>query len=229
MSETRKRVVIFISGTGSNMLSLVKAAQAPDYPAEIVAVISDRKEAAGLAKAEIEGLPTFAIPRADFKTKEAHEAAIVAKLDELKPDIICLAGYMRLLTGAFIKRYKGRIINIHPSLLPLFTGLNTHQRALDAGMKFVGCTVHFVTEGMDEGPVIGQASVSVLVDDTAETLQARVLTAEHQLYPLTLKLLAEGKVKMEKGVTVTTGEAGVTLIPPALKQLIALLVNPDKP
>jgi len=229
MSETRKRVVIFISGTGSNMLSLVKAAQAPDYPAEIIAVISDRAEAGGLAKAEHEGIKTFAVPRSEFKTKEAHEAAIVAKLDELQPDIICLAGYMRLLTGAFIKRYKGRIINIHPSLLPLFRGLHTHQRALDAGMKFVGCTVHFVTEGMDEGPVIGQASVSVLVDDTAETLQARVLTAEHQLYPLTLKLLAEGKVKMEKGVTVTTGEAGTTLIPPALKQLISLLVDPDKP
>lgn len=228
MSDPRKRAVIFISGTGSNMMSLIKAAQASDYPAEIVGVISDRTEAGGLAKARAEGIPTFAIPRGDYKSKEAHEAAILVELEKLQPDIICLAGYMRLLTGAFIKRYKGRIINIHPSLLPLFQGLHTHQRALDAGMKIVGCTVHFVTEGMDEGPVIGQGSVAVLVDDTAETLAARVLTVEHQLYPLTLKLIAEDKVKMEKGVTVTTPEAGGTLIPPALKQLIALLVDPDK-
>ncbi len=228
MSETRKRAVIFISGTGSNMMSLIKAAQAPDYAAEIVGVISDRAEAAGLAKAQAEGIPAFAIPRVDFKSKEAHEAAILERLDELQPDIICLAGYMRLLTGDFIKRYKGRIINIHPSLLPLFPGLNTHQRALDAGMKIVGCTVHFVTEGMDEGPVIGQGSVAVLVDDNAQTLAARVLTIEHQLYPLALRLIAEGKVRMEKGVTVTTNEAGGTLIPPALKKLIGLLVDPDK-
>jgi phosphoribosylglycinamide formyltransferase 1 len=229
MSETRKRAVIFISGTGSNMMSLVAAASAADYPAEIVGVISDRAEAAGLEKAKSAGIPAYAFARSDYKTKEAHEAAIMARLDKLQPDIICLAGYMRLLTAGFIKRYKGRIINIHPSLLPLFPGLRTHQRALDAGMKIVGCTVHFVTEGMDEGPVIGQASVPVLVDDTAESLAARVLTVEHQLYPLALKLICDGKVRMEKGVTVTTIEAGGTLVPPALKQLIAMLVEPAKP
>jgi phosphoribosylglycinamide formyltransferase-1 len=226
--SARKRVVVFISGGGSNMMSLVKAASAADYPAEIVGVISDRADAGGLAKAEAEGIPAFSLVRKDFPTKEAHEQAILAKLDQLQPDILCLAGYMRLLTGAFIKRYEGRIINIHPSLLPLFPGLHTHQRALDATMKIAGCTVHFVTEGMDEGPVIGQASVPILVDDTTETLAARVLTVEHQLYPLALKLLAEGKVRMENGATVATIEAGGTLVPPALKQLISLLVSPDK-
>jgi phosphoribosylglycinamide formyltransferase-1 len=226
--SARKRVVVFISGTGSNMLSLVKAATAADYPAEIVGVISDRADAGGLAKAEAEGIPAFSFVRKDFPGKEAHEHAILAKLDQLAPDILCLAGYMRLLTGDFIQRYEGRIINIHPSLLPLFPGLHTHQRALDAAMKIAGCTVHFVTEGMDEGPVIGQASVPVLVDDTAETLAARVLTVEHQLYPLALKLLAEGKVRMEDGATVATIEAGGTLVPPALKQLISLLVDPNK-
>ncbi len=168
MTMPRKRVVVFISGGGSNMMALVEAAKAEDFPAEIVGVISDNATAGGLAKATAEGIPTFAFVRKDYASKEAHEAAIFEALDRLSPDILCLAGYMRLLSATFIQRYEGRMINIHPSLLPLFPGLHTHQRAIDAGMRISGCTVHFVTEGMDEGPVIGQAAVPVLPGDTAD-------------------------------------------------------------
>jgi phosphoribosylglycinamide formyltransferase 1 len=219
MSSPRKRTVVFISGSGSNMMALVEAAKAGDYPAEIVGVISDKADAGGLTKAAAEGIATFAFVRKDYTSKDAHEAAILAALDALSPDIICLAGYMRLLSGAFIQRHEGRIINIHPSLLPLFPGLHTHQRAIDAGMRIAGCTVHFVTEGMDEGPVIGQAAVPVLAGDTADTLAGRVLTIEHQLYPRALKLFAEGKVKMEGGKAV-----GATASATAPKsQLISLI------
>ncbi|TCU22995.1 phosphoribosylglycinamide formyltransferase-1 [Rhizobium azibense] len=199
MTMPRKRVVVFISGGGSNMMALVAAAKAPDFPAEIVGVISDKADAGGLSKAAAQGISTFAFVRKDYDSKEAHEATIFKALDRLSPDILCLAGYMRLLSAKFIQRYEGRMINIHPSLLPLFPGLHTHQRAIDAGMRIAGCTVHFVTEGMDEGPVIGQAAVPVLSSDTAEALAARVLTVEHQLYPQALRLLAEGKVRMEGG------------------------------
>ncbi|RUM26541.1 phosphoribosylglycinamide formyltransferase [Rhizobium vallis] len=202
MSTPRKRVVVFISGGGSNMMALVAAAKPADFPAEIVGVISDKADAGGLAKAAAEGIATFAFPRKDYASKEAHEAAIFAALDTLSPDILCLAGYMRLLTATFIQRYEGRMLNIHPSLLPLFPGLHTHQRAIDAGMRIAGCTVHFVTEGMDEGPVIGQAAVPLLTGDTAESLAARVLTVEHQIYPQALRLFAEGRVTMEGGKTV---------------------------
>jgi phosphoribosylglycinamide formyltransferase-1 len=223
MSSPRKRVVVFISGGGSNMLALVKAAADADSPAEIVGVISDKADAGGLAKAAAEGIPTFAFVRRDFPGKEAHEAAIFSCLDELRPDILCLAGYMRLLSGDFIRRYEGRIINIHPSLLPLFPGLHTHQRAIDAGMRIAGCTVHFVTEGMDEGPVIGQAAVPVLADDTAETLAARVLTVEHQLYPKALRLLAEEKVRMENGKAIGAQKGRIEPAPDASRQIISIL------
>lgn len=201
---TRKRVVVFISGGGSNMLALAKAASEPDFPAEIVAVISDKPDAGGLAKAQALGIETFSFARRDYDSKDAHEAAILSQLKSLSPDIICLAGYMRLLSATFITAYEGRIINIHPSLLPLFPGLHTHQRAIDAGMTTAGCTIHFVTEGMDEGPVILQAQVPVLADDTAETLAARVLVEEHKSYPKALRLVAEGKVRMDSGKAVYT-------------------------
>ncbi|MBY5865650.1 phosphoribosylglycinamide formyltransferase [Rhizobium leguminosarum] len=219
MSSPRKRAVIFISGSGSNMMALVAAAKAADYPAEIVGVISDKTDAGGLAKAAAEGIATFAFPRKDYASKDAHEAAIFSALDELKPDILCLAGYMRLLTATFIQRYEGRMLNIHPSLLPLFPGLHTHQRAIDAGMRIAGCTVHFVTEGMDEGPAIGQAAVPVLSGDTAESLAARVLTVEHQIYPQALRLFAEGRVTMEDGKAV--GAEASTAAPKT--QLISLI------
>ncbi|MCA2410929.1 phosphoribosylglycinamide formyltransferase [Rhizobium leguminosarum bv. viciae 248] len=219
MSSPRKRAVVFISGSGSNMMALVAAAKAADYPAEIVGVISDKTDAGGLAKAAAEGIATFAFPRKDYASKDAHEAAIFSALDELKPDILCLAGYMRLLTATFIQRYEGRMLNIHPSLLPLFPGLHTHQRAIDAGMRIAGCTVHFVTEGMDEGPAIGQAAVPVLSGDTAESLAARVLTVEHQIYPQALRLFAEGRVTMEDGKAV--GAEASTAAPKT--QLISLI------
>ncbi|RUM05614.1 phosphoribosylglycinamide formyltransferase [Rhizobium chutanense] len=219
MSTPRKRVVVFISGSGSNMMALVAAAKAADYPAEIVGVISDKAEAGGLGKAAAEGIATFAFPRKDYASKEAHEAAIFSALDTLSPDILCLAGYMRLLTATFIQRYEGRMLNIHPSLLPLFPGLHTHQRALDAGMRIAGCTVHFVTEAMDEGPTIGQAAVPVLSGDTAESLAARVLTVEHQIYPRALRLFAEGRVSM--GGSKAVGAEAPTAAPKA--QLISLI------
>ena len=219
MNSAKKRVVVFISGSGSNMVSLADACAAADFPAEIVAVISDKPTAGGLAKAEERGIKTYAFERKSYADKTEHEAAILAALGEIKPDIICLAGYMRLISGEFIRPYAGRIINIHPSLLPLFTGLQTHQRAIDAGMKIAGCSVHFVTEGMDEGPIVAQAAVPVSAGDTAETLAARVLTVEHKLYPLALKLLAEGKVRMEEGKAafdVIPSMDNTTLISPAI-------------
>ncbi|TWD57368.1 phosphoribosylglycinamide formyltransferase-1 [Agrobacterium vitis] len=196
MSQPRKRVAVLISGGGSNMVALAKACEAADFPAEIVAVFSDKPDAAGLQKAQAMDIATAAFARKDYASKDAHEAAILAALDAVKPDLVCLAGYMRLLSGDFIRPYQGRILNIHPSLLPLFPGLHTHQRALDAGMKIAGCTVHFVTEGMDEGPVIAQAVVPILPFDSAEDLAARTLTVEHRTYPLALKLVAEGQVAM---------------------------------
>jgi phosphoribosylglycinamide formyltransferase-1 len=202
VKTARKRVVVFISGGGSNMLALAKAASEPGFPAEIIGVVSDKADAGGLARAAALGIPPFSFVRKDYDSKDAHEAAILSALESLSPDIICLAGYMRLLSAAFIKRYEGRIINIHPSLLPLFPGLHTHQRAIDAGMTEAGCTVHFVTEGMDEGPVILRATVPVVAGDAADTLAARVLVEEHRIYPAALRLVAEGKVRMVGGKAV---------------------------
>ena len=192
MTSTRKRAAIMISGGGSNMATLIAASMAPDYPVEFVGVISDHKDAGGLAKAEAAGVRSIAFERKDFSSKAAHEAAILAHLASLDLDLICLAGYMRLLSADFIGAWRGKIINIHPSLLPLFPGLHTHQRAIDAGAKLAGCSVHFVTEGVDEGPLVAQAAVPVLEGDTAETLAARVLKAEHQLYATALRKVAGG-------------------------------------
>lgn len=208
MTATRKRVVVFISGSGSNMLALLAATRAADFPAEIVGIISDKASAGGLAKAAAEGIATFAFERKAYADKAAHEAAILAALGELSPDIICLAGYMRLLSADFIRAYEGRILNIHPSLLPLFPGLHTHQRALDAGVKLAGCTVHFVTEGMDEGPIAAQAAVPVLAGDTADLLAARVLKVEHLIYAQVLERVARGEIAMgTEGRVVTSHHA----------------------
>ena len=194
---SRKRVVIFISGGGSNMEALIRAAQTPDFPAEIVSVFSDKPDAGGLAKAQAAGIATQAFTRKDYASKDAHEDAILEALAALNPDIICLAGYMRLLSGKFIAPYEGRILNIHPSLLPLFPGLHTHQRALDAGMKLAGCTVHLVTEGMDEGPILAQAAVPIVDGDTEDSLAARVLKAEHKIYALALTKFATGNTETD--------------------------------
>ncbi len=177
------------------MEALIRAAQTPDFPAEIVSVFSDKSDAGGLAKAQAAGIVTQVFVRKEYASKDAHEDAILEALALLNPDIICLAGYMRLLSGKFIAPYEGRILNIHPSLLPLFPGLHTHQRALDAGMKLAGCTVHLVTEGMDEGPILAQAAVPIIDGDTEDSLAARVLKAEHKIYADALKKFAGGELK----------------------------------
>lgn len=198
MSAARKRVAVLISGRGSNMEALIQAAAGDDFPAGIVGVVSDKAKASGLDTARRYGVAAVAVPRKGYSDKSAHEAAVRAEIDRFAPDIICLAGYMRLLSADFIRRYRGRVINIHPSLLPLFPGLDTHRRAIEAGMRVHGCTVHFVTEGMDEGPIIAQAAVPLLPHDTPDDLAARVLVAEHRLYPAALAMLAAGAVYMDE-------------------------------
>jgi phosphoribosylglycinamide formyltransferase-1 len=205
MTAQRKRTVIMISGRGSNMAALIQAAKETGYPAEIVGVISDRADAAGLHTAEALGVPARTILKRDHDSREAHDAAIEAALRKFGAEIVCLAGYMRLLTSGFVKKWQGRMINIHPALLPSFKGLDTHRRALDAGLRIHGCTVHFVTEETDDGPIIAQAAVPVRTNDTEETLSVRVLKAEHQLYPLALALVAAGKARMQAGRTVFEG------------------------
>ncbi|RWN56280.1 phosphoribosylglycinamide formyltransferase [Mesorhizobium sp.] len=198
----RKRTVVLISGRGSNMTALIAAATYPGYPAEIVGVISDRANAAGLGIAAARGIATKVISRADYSSKEAHDGAIDAALVSFGAEIVALAGYMRILGARFVEKWLGRMINIHPALLPAFKGLDTHARALRAGMRIHGCTVHFVTLDMDDGPIIAQAAVPVMVGDNEDMLAARVLKAEHRLYPLALGLVAEGKARMEGGRTV---------------------------
>ena len=201
MTGTRKRVAILISGRGTNMAKLIEAAEDSSYPAEIVGVISDVPDAPGLVFAADRGIGTAAIPRGDYPSKDAHEDAIDAALQVLGADIVCLAGYMRLLTARFVESWAGRLINIHPSLLPNFKGLDTHRRALEAGLRIHGCTVHFVTAETDGGPNIAQAAVPVLTGDSEAELAARVLKAEHELYPLALRLVADGKASMVNGGT----------------------------
>lgn len=197
----RKRVAILISGRGSNMQALVEAARAPDYPAEIALVVSNRPEAPGLAWAKDEGLPTLALDHTRYESRAHFEGQLQSVLDLAKIDLVALAGFMRLMTADFVDRWRSRMINIHPSLLPAFKGLDTHEQALAAGVRISGCTVHFVVPEMDAGPIIGQAAVPVIGTDTAETLAARVLAAEHRLYPRMLALLAQGQVQMaETGI-----------------------------
>lgn len=199
---SRKRAAIMISGGGSNMAVLIEAARAADYPVEFVGVISDHSNAGGIAKAEAAGVKATAFERKDYGSKAAHEAAILDHLETLDVELICLAGYMRVLSADFISAWKNRIINIHPSLLPLYPGLHTHQRAIDAGAKLAGCSVHFVTEGVDEGPIVAQAAVPVLEGDTSETLAARVLKAEHKLYARALRKVAGGGFSTDEAAQV---------------------------
>ncbi|MGI4744580.1 MAG: phosphoribosylglycinamide formyltransferase [Janthinobacterium lividum] len=184
---SRTRVAIFISGRGSNMTALIDAARDPSFPAEIALVLSNNPDAQGLLTAADAGIPTLAIDHRSYRRdREAHEREIDEALVEAGIGLVCLAGYMRLLTPFLTTRWQGRMLNIHPSLLPAFPGLHTHERALAAGVKLHGCTVHLVTEVMDEGPIIGQAAVLVRPDDTPALLGARVLAQEHRLYPAAL-------------------------------------------
>jgi phosphoribosylglycinamide formyltransferase-1 len=191
----RKRVAVLISGRGSNVASLIEATRIPDYPAEIVLVLSDHAEAGGLQRAGQAGVATTVVSRKQHPDRAAFEAAIDAELRRSTIDIVCLAGFMRILSPWFVQRWRDRLINIHPSLLPAFTGLDTHARALAAGAKEHGCTVHYVREGVDDGPVILQAKVPVLPGDTPEALTARVLIEEHKLYPAALALVAAGRAR----------------------------------
>jgi phosphoribosylglycinamide formyltransferase-1 len=189
----RRRTAILISGRGSNMAALIDAARAAAYPAEIVLVVSNRPEAPGLRMAESAGVAATAIDHRPFRgDRTAHEAEIDAALRRANVEIVCLAGYMRLMTPRLVDAWQGRMLNIHPSLLPAFPGLHTHARALAAGVKLHGCTVHLVTQQMDEGPILAQAAVPVLPDDTEQRLAERVLVQEHVIYPLALRLFAEG-------------------------------------
>lgn len=186
-----KRVAILISGGGSNMLALVRDMGA-DYPACPVLVASNDPAAGGLAKAAALGIPTGAVNHRSYPNREAFEAALAEMIDAARPDLICLAGFMRILTPGFIRRYQGRMLNIHPSLLPKYPGLHTHARALASGDQEAGCTVHEVTADLDAGPILGQARVPVLPGDTEDSLAARVLTMEHQLYPAVLRRFVTG-------------------------------------
>lgn len=202
----RKRVAILISGHGSNMAALIEAAKDKTYPAEIVAVISNRPDAGGLMVARANGITTEVVDHTTFgKNRAAFERALQAVLEKHRVDIICLAGFMRLLTAGFVKQWQHRILNIHPALLPAFKGLDTHRRALEAGVKVHGATVHFVVPEMDSGPIIAQAAVNVRPGESEEELTARVLKVEHQIYPLALKLLAEGRVQVENGRCLVDG------------------------
>lgn len=193
----RKRVGILISGRGSNMSALIDACKDPSYPAEIVIVISNRPDAPGLQTAAKEGIATVTMDHKAYSTREAFEKDLDGALRAAKVDLVCSAGFMRLLTEGFVDAWRNRQLNIHPSLLPAFKGLDTHKRALDAGVKLSGCTVHFVRTEMDTGPIVAQAAVPVLVDDTPDTLAARVLAAEHKLYPYALELVASGKARVD--------------------------------
>lgn len=188
-----KRIVVLISGRGSNLRALVEAR----LPIEVAAVISNRPDAAGLAFAAGHGIATQVVDHQAFTGREAFDIALADAIDAHQPDLVVMAGFMRLLTPGFIRRFAGRMINIHPALLPAFTGLDTHQRAIERGCCVHGCTVHYVTEGMDEGPIIAQASVPVLPDDDADRLAARVLAEEHRLYPAVLRAWCEGAFALE--------------------------------
>ncbi|MCO5089096.1 MAG: phosphoribosylglycinamide formyltransferase [Methylobacteriaceae bacterium] len=195
---TKKRVAILISGRGSNMMALVEAAVAPDFPAEIALVLSNRPDAAGLDWAASRGIRTASIDHKTYgKDREAFERAMQGVLEDNSIDLVCLAGFMRVLTPWFVAQWQGRMLNIHPALLPSYRGLHTHERALEDGVKIHGCTVHFVVPEMDAGPIILQAAVPVEDSDDADALAARVLTQEHRIYPQALALVAADKLRIE--------------------------------
>src|SRR5947208_1931899 len=213
----KRRVAILISGRGSNMAALIEAARAKDFPAEIAVVISNRADAGGLESAKTAGIPTLVIESKPFgNDRAAFEAVLQPVLDQYKVELICLGGFMRLFTAEFVQRWYGRMLNIHPSLLPSFPGLDPHGQALRAGVKISGATVHFVIPQTDAGPIVMQGAVTVGDDDTPDTLAARILQIEHRIYPDALRLLAEGKIRLERDTCKTVGSSGsaVVLISP---------------
>jgi phosphoribosylglycinamide formyltransferase-1 len=213
----RLKVAILISGRGSNMEALLAACRDGRVAADPVLVLANRADAAGLAIAQAAGVPTRVVPHRSFGERAAFEAALDAALKEVGTELVCLAGFMRLLTKSFVEAWRDRMINIHPSLLPAFPGLDTHRRALAAGVKFAGCTVHYVRFETDTGPIVAQAAVPVLGSDDEARLAARVLEAEHRLYPLALGLIAAGKVKIEgeRAIVDAPGPKGESRFNPA--------------
>jgi len=194
-----KNIVILISGRGSNMEAIVRAQQAEAWPARIAAVISNKPDAKGLAFAASHGIPTAVVPNKEFPTREAFDAALQETIDRFNPDLVVLAGFMRILTAPFVEHYAGRMLNIHPSLLPLFPGLHTHRQALDAGVAEHGATVHFVTAELDHGPAVIQARIPVLPGDTEDSLAERLLAEEHVIYPQAVRLFIEDRLSIEGG------------------------------
>jgi len=196
ISPPKRRLVILISGRGSNMQALAQACRNEGWPAEVAAVIASKPEAAGLEWASHQGIPTAALYHKDYASREAFDAALAAEIDRYEPDYVILAGFMRVLTPGFVNHYAGRLVNIHPSLLPAFPGLHTHAQALATGVRVHGCTVHFVTPVLDHGPIIAQGCVPVLAGDTPESLAERVLAVEHRAFPAAVRWLAEGRVTL---------------------------------
>lgn len=191
-----KKIVILISGRGSNMQAIVRAAQNEKWPVEIAAVISNRADAEGCLYANAQNIPVIVVPHSEFRTRADFDAALIEEIDVYAPDLLVLAGFLRILTSDFVMHYAGRMLNIHPSLLPSFVGLATHQQALDAGVKLHGATVHFVTPELDHGPIVAQAAVPVLPNDTEQTLAARVLEQEHIIYPKAIRWFIEGRLSL---------------------------------
>jgi phosphoribosylglycinamide formyltransferase-1 len=213
----KRRVAILISGRGSNMAALIEAARAPDFPAEIVVVISNRSDAGGLEKAAASGIPTRTIESRPFgKDRAAFEAVLQSALEQHRVELICLGGFMRLFTAEFVQRWHGRMLNIHPSLLPSFTGLEPQAQALRAGVKISGATVHFVTPQTDAGPIVMQGAVALCDGDTPEQLAARIIAIEHRIYPEALRLVASGRIRIEDDICKTAGSvaSGAVLISP---------------
>jgi phosphoribosylglycinamide formyltransferase-1 len=190
------RIVVLISGSGTNLQAIIDASEVADYPGTVVGVVSNKSDAYGLTRAENANIGTVALSHKDFDSRENYDQALITKIDQFSPDVIVLAGFMRILSPAFVKHYQGKLINIHPSLLPKYQGLNTHQRAIDAGDKVHGVSVHFVTEELDGGPVILQAKVPVFDGDSSDDLAARVHEQEHRIYPLVVKWLCQNRLSM---------------------------------
>ena len=194
-----KRIVVLISGQGSNLDAIVRASEAQDWPGRVVAVISNRAEARGLQFAQARGIATQVLDHKTFVDRSAFDAALAGLIDQHAPDLVVLAGFMRILTPAFVARYEGRMLNVHPSLLPSFTGLHTHRRAIEEGCKVAGATVHFVSADLDHGPIVAQAVVPVLPDDDEPALAKRVLAAEHVLYPRAVGWFVKGELELKDG------------------------------
>ena len=208
-----KNIVILISGRGSNMEAIVARCADEGWPARVAAVISNRADAAGLAFARERGIATAVVDHKAFASREAFDAALAQAIEGFAPDVVALAGFMRILGPAFVQRFDGRLVNIHPSLLPAFPGLHTHRRAIEAGCKVAGASVHFVTADLDHGPIIGQAPVPVLPDDSEQALAARVLAQEHRLYPRAIRWLVEGALRRRDGVVRHAGGQSQLLWP----------------